>query len=153
MMAAIDPSMMESECFNCLNGNQCEKKSIFLFYQRYRPSNDEKNSGNDGRFIYQDVKYVPMADRFGPSGSSNFDSNVVSIGSKKRPVQPAVLPTFSTTTTRTPTVIIPSPQAPLPAAFAPKASPSASPSQANDLNGAIILRQEQEETVDGYRYL
>lgn len=143
--------MMESECFNCLNENQFERKSIFLFYQRYRPSNDGKYSGNDGRYIYQDVKYVPTADRFGPSGRSNFDPPVVSIGSKKRPIQPAVSPTFSTTTTRTPTVIIPSPQAPLPVAFAPKAPPS--PSQANDLNGAIILRQEQEEIVDGYRYL
>lgn len=75
----------------------------------------------------------------------------MSIGSRKRPVQPAVLPTFSTTTTRAPTVIVPSRQAPPAVAFAPKAFPS--PTQANDLNGAAILRQEQEETVDGYRYL
>lgn len=70
---------------------------------------------------------------------------MVSIGNRKRPVQPA------TTTARAPTVIIPSRRAPSPAAFVPKASTS--PSQANDLNSAVILRQEQEETVDGYRYL
>lgn len=85
------------------------------------------------------------------SGATRFGGNeVVNIGGNR-------LPTRATTTTTTTRAPLPSPPPPPPPVFLIDTGSSIANRNSDDASSIVpnvkILRQEQEETADGYRYL
>lgn len=137
---------------------------LFVIYVwlRYRPSSEGKYSGNDGKYIHDDEKYVHQEEKYkhtedtfgGSGGSGGAYNDIVVIGGKPK----ATTTTTTTTTTEAP-INPPPPPPPLlaelpgPAPFIINAGTDASNQYAEPTDGIKIIRQEQEESADGYHFL
>lgn len=142
---------------------------VIYVWLRYRPSNEGKYSGNDGKYIHDDEKYVHQEEKYkhtkdtfggsgGSGGSGGAYNDFVVIGGK-----PKATPTPTTTTTTTtkapttpPTTPPPPPllaELPGPAPFIINAGTDTSSRIGDPTDGIKIIRQEQEESANGYHYL
>lgn len=136
---------------------------VIYVWLRYRPSSEGKYSGDDGKYIHDDEKYVHQEEKYkhtkdtfgGSDGSGGAYNDVVVIGGK-----PKATTTTKTTTTTTEAPITPPPplppllaELPGPAPFIINAGTDVSNQIAEPTDGIKIIRQEQEESANGYHYL